>query len=245
MPPRRIALAAAGFIGLLAVASPARAQTVNPAANVSSVVRGGVVIVSYDLVSKDQNAQFSVGLEVSSDGGKTYAIQPRTLKGDVGASVRAGTGKQITWEAARDVENLEVDRYRYRVTATPAATPAAAPARTAQSPTGTSPPGPAAKIPEKKGSGRKWAGIGLLAGGGALAVMSSTVMKTKECDEFDCYEKTNTALLWGGIGAAGGGIALLAIGGPNGNATQVVVGRRAVVVQQQVPIQKLLRTLKP
>jgi hypothetical protein len=245
MQPRRIAGAATGLIALLAIAGPARAQTANLATNVSSVVRGGVVVVSYDLVSKDQNAQFSVALEVSSDGGKTYAIRPRTVKGDVGAAVKPGTGKQITWEASRDVENLEVDRYRYRVTATPAAAPprvASSAANAAQSPAGTTQSGPAASVkpPAKKGKGAMWAGIGLIGAGSALAIMSDSTLKDHECG---CR---NNGVLWAGLAAAGGGAALLVIGSAkNGNATQVVVRGRGVVVEQQLPIQKLVRTFKP
>lgn len=114
-----ILLKAVVLLAVLAVARVGHMQTGGPAVNISTVVRGGVVVVSYDLVSNNPTAEFSIVLEASSDGGKTYNVRPRTLKGDVGPAVRAGMGKQIIWEAAQDVENLEVDRYRYRVVAQP------------------------------------------------------------------------------------------------------------------------------
>lgn len=248
MRSRRIVRTAAVLCGILAVSRLSGAQTGNPAANVSSVVRGGVVIVSFDLISSDQNAQFAVVLDVSSDGGKTYTVRPRTLKGDVGPAIRAGVGKQITWEAARDVENLEVDRYRYRVTATPVRAqslttpPAQSPARAVQQP---APPN-GVSVPPPKGNGMKWAGIGLMGGGGALAVMSMTMMKEEYCDQFGCYyDETNSAMLWTGIAAAGGGAALLTIGASkNHSGAEIVVRKGALVVQHRMPLRRLMSAIR-
>ena len=146
MRAQRVVVTLAILVVALATARVGLAQT-SAAANVSSVVRGGVVVVSYDLTSVDPAATFAVTLEVSGDGGQTYAVRPRTVTGDVGPAVRAGVGKQITWEAAREVETLEFDRYRYRVKADPVRGQGfpvtAQPPRTA----GTRPATPAAKPP--------------------------------------------------------------------------------------------------
>jgi hypothetical protein len=83
--------------------------------NLSSVVRGGLVVVSYDLTTDNPSRRFSVALTVSDDEGQTFEIIPRTVSGDVGATVVGGTGKRITWEAARDVETVELGSLRYRV----------------------------------------------------------------------------------------------------------------------------------
>ena len=216
------------LLGSLAAAAVCSAQAANPAVNISSVVRGGVVVVSYDLVSPDPGAQFSVVLDVSSDGGKTFSVRPRTLTGDVGSSVRTGSGKQITWEAARDVENLEVDRYRYRVTAE----------RKQGSVTGFSQstaqtPGPS--IQPRQGNGLRWAGIGLLGGGGALMFLG--MRKEVFCDFIDCWEEySQRGLLGAGIGAAGAGGALLAIGSARSNVTEIVMRPAGVAVQRRMDL---------
>src|SRR5262245_2311406 len=150
-----------GIVAAAAMTYPPVAIAQNPTAavNISSVVRGGVVVVSYDLVSSDPAAMYTVALEESSDGGKTYGVQQKTVKGDVGTSVHAGTGKQITWEVARDVENLEVDRYRYRVAAqlirVQAETPPAQQEQQRQ---------------QQKGKGALWGGLAMIGGGAFLAI---------------------------------------------------------------------------
>jgi hypothetical protein len=91
-----------------------------PAAEVDKVtfdrVGGGVINVLYDLKSDDPGATFSIALEVSQDGGQTYALKPQSVSGDIGANVSPGTGKKIVWEASKDVDLLLVDRFRFRVT---------------------------------------------------------------------------------------------------------------------------------
>jgi hypothetical protein len=216
-----------GVLGSLAAAGVCSAQAANPAVNISSVVRGGVVVVSYDLVSSDPAAQFSVALDVSADGGRTFALRPKTLKGDVGAAVRTGAGKQITWEAARDVENLDVDRYRYRVTAVRSL---AATASGSQIPAQS--PGPAV---QPRGNGLRWAGIGLLGGGGALMFLG--MRKQTHCDFVDCWEEHGQkGLLWAGVGAAAGGGALLAAGAARNNATEVVIRPAGVAIQRHLQL---------
>ena len=215
-----------GLFGFLAVASVCSAQAVNPAVNVSSVVRGGVVVVSYDLLSSDPSAQFSIVLDASSDGGKTFSVRPKTMKGDVGSTVRAGSGKTITWEAARDVENLEVDRYRYRVTAVRSQG-----STTTLSQASVQAPGPA--IRPASGNGSKWAGIGLLGGGGALMFLG--MRKQSVCDHDGCWDEyKQKGLVWAGVGAAAGGGALLAISAARNNATQIVMHPAGVTVQRRV-----------
>jgi hypothetical protein len=207
----RIIIQVIAAAATLASPTGAFAQT-NPAVNISSVVRGGVVVVSYDLMSTDPNAVYTVALEASSDGGKTYGVQPKTVKGDVGTAVHPGTGKQITWEAARDVENLEVDRYRYRV--------AAQIVRGA-----TTPPPP--KV--QKGKGALWGGLAMVGGGAFLAISSMTSMKT------DDYT-TNQPLLWTGLGLAGGGVAVAAVGGKSNSGTALVFRPDGFAVQHRMPL---------
>jgi hypothetical protein len=198
------------MVAINAMASAAMGQTTGPASNISSVVRGGVVVVSYDLASTNAGSEFSVLLEASSDGGKTYTVRPQTVKGDVGPAVRAGIGKQITWEAAKDVESLALDQYRYRVLAQPTrlVTPSQPVAPV---------PAPVAAVTQKpgRGSGGKWGGIALMSAGGALAVLGTTVLKEEYYDPFfgEYYTETKKMLVWSGVAAAAGGATLFMLSG--------------------------------
>jgi hypothetical protein len=216
MRAQRIVLTLVTLVVALAFAHVGQAQTGNAAANISSVVRGGVVVVSYDLPSADAAATFKVELEVSGDGGQTYAVRPRTVTGDLGPSVRAGTGKQITWEAARDVETLEFDRYRYRVRAEPVRAAAApgsglAPqSRPAASAPGTQsttpPPATPSVAAATRSKGPMWGGIALMGFGGTMMALA---FKQHSHDGF--WDSGPKAQLWIGVGALGGGVTLLAL----------------------------------
>jgi formylglycine-generating enzyme len=58
----------------------------------------------------------SVALGVSLDGGTTFT-SVKTLTGDVGAAVSAGTAKLIVWNAGADYPNLNAPNVKMRVTA--------------------------------------------------------------------------------------------------------------------------------
>ncbi|MDO8677928.1 MAG: PKD domain-containing protein [Acidobacteriota bacterium] len=135
-------------------------------------VGGGTVHIVYDLVSSDPRAVFAVTLDASQDRGATFTVRPSSVSGDVGAGVKPGTGKRIVWESGRDVERLEIDQFRFRISAqagplklqkadqpAPVAPVAAAPTPAAAPTTQTA----AAK--PKGGGSAKW----LLIGGGAAA----------------------------------------------------------------------------
>jgi hypothetical protein len=79
--------------------------------------QGGVINITYDLKSDDANAVFSVALEVSQDGGKSFNVKATSVSGDIGAGVRPGFTKRIVWAASRDVENLQVDQFRFNIRA--------------------------------------------------------------------------------------------------------------------------------
>lgn len=234
MRAQRIVPALVVLVVALAFARVAGAQTANAASNVSSVVRGGVVVVSYDLASPNPSAAFTVTLEVSGDGGQTYAVRPRTVSGDVGPSVRGGIGKQITWEAARDVETLEFDRYRYRVRAEPARGPVGNSLQSNQPAAARPAPGaqPAPPAPDRakaaattSSKGPMWGGIGLMGFGGAMIAMA---MKRHSQDGF--WDSGPKAQLWVGLGAVGGGATLLAIG----SRTKVVAGQASLMVRHEL-----------
>jgi hypothetical protein len=150
-------------------------------------VVGGTVNIVYDLISSDPRAVFLVTLDASQDRGSTYTVRPMSVSGDVGPGVKPGPGKKIVWESGRDVERLEIDQFRFRISAqagplelkvdpstappVPAATPKPVETETVEKPppatapaAPVTPPQTAAAKP-KGGGGAKW----LLIGGGAAA----------------------------------------------------------------------------
>jgi hypothetical protein len=130
----------------------------------------------------------------------------------VGTDVRAGSGKQITWEAARDDESLVLDRYRYRVNAQLVST------------------APRERPSPSRGRGHLWGGLAMIGGGAFLAISSMTTMKTE-------LHETNTPLLWTGLGLAGGGVAVAALGGrSNSMGTGIVFRPGGVAVQHRMPV---------
>lgn len=145
-------------------------------------VGGGTVHIIYDLVSSDPRAVFLVTLDASQDRGATFTVRPTSVSGDVGQGVTPGTGKRIVWESGRDVERLEIDQFRFRISAqagplelqkadAPPAPVAAAPAPAATPATPEKPPTAPVTQPQttaakpKGGGSAKW----LLIGGGAAA----------------------------------------------------------------------------
>lgn len=171
---------------VVAAAQPAAAQVfTTPKGGAENVtfeqVGGGTVHIIYDLVSSDPRAVFQVTLEASQDRGATFTVRPMSVSGDVGAGVKPGTGKRIVWESGRDVERLEIDQFRFRISAQagplemqkadpPPAPVAAAPTPAAPPKTETPPAAPVnqpqtAAAKPKSGGGAKW----LLIGGGAAA----------------------------------------------------------------------------
>lgn len=64
-------------------------------------------------------SRFRVDLEVSEDGGSSFALRPLAVEGDVGAGVEPGGEKVIVWDALADVGRLVGERFVFRVVATP------------------------------------------------------------------------------------------------------------------------------
>ena len=106
---------AAVLIACGALANQVAVTPKGDAANVRFSVTGGVVQVTYDLISEDPRAVFSITLEASDDGGRTWTVRPTSLTGDVGESVTPGAGRQIVWEAGRDMATLRAEQLQFRV----------------------------------------------------------------------------------------------------------------------------------
>ena len=96
-------------------------QAVSSADNVQNLrvehVGLGVVHVFYDLVDDDPQTTFDVILQVSQDAGATFDLTATSVSGDAGQEIGVGGGKRIVWEAGRDVERMEVEKFAYSVVA--------------------------------------------------------------------------------------------------------------------------------
>jgi hypothetical protein len=122
------------IVALVVLAGPmttvATAQTPQAEPILAPIVRtervgAGVVRVVYDLRGA-AGSMYAVSLEASTDGGHTFTIRPRAVTGDVGPGVAVGTGKTVAWDSTKDVEDLQIDRYVFRVVVSPNGAPSAA-----------------------------------------------------------------------------------------------------------------------
>lgn len=74
------------------------------------------VEVMYDLAAP-AGTKWTVELWLSQDGGESFTIQPRSVRGDVGEGVLSGTGKRILWDVFADIRKLEGEAFVFKVVA--------------------------------------------------------------------------------------------------------------------------------
>ena len=86
--------------------------------NIVATQRAGtkLVDVTYDVAAAGVSA-VAVSLEISSDGGATFAVPATTVTGAIGAGVAVGTGKVLTWNAGGDWAGQYSAQVRFRITA--------------------------------------------------------------------------------------------------------------------------------
>ncbi|HRG88206.1 MAG TPA: M28 family peptidase [Chitinophagales bacterium] len=85
------------LLALILLSNIAVAQNSLPVlSNVSTVVGGGAVTITYDL-SDTENNPCDVQLLISADGGQTYLTKTGTISGDAGTGIVPGTGRQLVW----------------------------------------------------------------------------------------------------------------------------------------------------
>jgi hypothetical protein len=77
-------------------------------------VQGQKVHVSYELAGQ---GAYTVSLRLLQGAERRVAATPRSVTGDVGPGVAAGTAKTIVWDALKDVEALEGRDYSFEVRA--------------------------------------------------------------------------------------------------------------------------------
>jgi sulfatase modifying factor 1 len=97
---RSVLQASATCLSLLAAAPPAEAGLV--VSNLKAVQREGtkLVDITYDLAADTPTVQ--VSLQISGDGGATFAMPAVSVTGAVGLGVSTGAGKLLTWNAGVD-----------------------------------------------------------------------------------------------------------------------------------------------
>ena len=97
-------------------ADPGRAA--DPAvSNLKAVPRPGTMLVdlTYDLAG--DAAGMAVSLQISGDGGATFAVSAASAAGALGAAVRPGLGKALTWNAAADWNGQYSTQVRFKISA--------------------------------------------------------------------------------------------------------------------------------
>jgi hypothetical protein len=180
--------------------SPAQGQVAGSGRveNTQVVVTGGLVSITYDLVSSSTPpATFEVRLEASQNGGRTYEPLPKTVRGDVGPGVAPGSGKTVVWEAAKDTDNLQLGQFRFLVAIK------AEPARAGQldlSPRSLPEP---EKQPVAGGTRKGFLGAGI----GMLGLGGFWVAYAQSDPWYSPEDKTMFSLI--ALGIAGAGVALL------------------------------------
>ena len=63
-------------------------------------VDGNKLIISYDLITKRSSDQFYIWVEIEKTNGEK--ISPKSLSGDIGGNIKAGSNKKIVWDSERD-----------------------------------------------------------------------------------------------------------------------------------------------
>ena len=71
--------------------------------------------ISYDLASTTSTVKMS--LEISSDGGTTYAVPVTSATGAIGEGITVGSGKSMTWNAGVDWDEKLSSQMRFRLIA--------------------------------------------------------------------------------------------------------------------------------
>lgn len=89
--------------------------------NVRATQREGtkLVDIDYDLAATEPFVR--IGIEISSDGGATYAVPAATLTGVLGGAVRPGLNQRITWDAGADWNGQVSPGVNFRIVAETAA----------------------------------------------------------------------------------------------------------------------------
>ena len=101
------------LLALLLACAPASAQVT--VSNVRAAQRAGTKLVDIDYDVAGATSPVGVSLQVSPDGGATWAVPVTSATGAVGYSVTAGSNLRITWDAGVDWYGQYSTQMRFRV----------------------------------------------------------------------------------------------------------------------------------
>ena len=74
------------------------------------------VNITYDVEDVDAGP-LEITVYTSKDGGKSFGIHAKSVKGDVGRGIPQGKGKKIVWNASQDVGTIYSTNYLLKITA--------------------------------------------------------------------------------------------------------------------------------
>lgn len=89
-----------------------------PVRNVRAAVDGRTIEIRYDLLPEQENGRYTVSIEISDNGGRTYEVVPHMIAGDLGRDITPGRNKRIVWMVERDFpRGIDIDRYEFSISA--------------------------------------------------------------------------------------------------------------------------------
>ncbi len=103
------------LLAALALAAAPAAHAQIAAGNVRTAQRAGTKLVDIDYDITGIATPCTVFLEISSDGGTTWAVPATTLTGAVGTNVTPGSNLRITWNAGLDWNNQTSAQTKFRL----------------------------------------------------------------------------------------------------------------------------------
>lgn len=83
------------------VAAQQKSDQEGKTSNVQWAMKDEVIIINYDL-NGSPGAKYQVGVVMRKEGDSTFSVVPKTLEGDVGIGLFAGTSREIRWYYRRD-----------------------------------------------------------------------------------------------------------------------------------------------
>ena len=92
--------------------------------NVRAAQRAGTELVDVYYNVAASVPPLTVAVQVSADGGATYAVPAVSLSGDMGAGLKPGSNKHLVWNAGADWDGQFSALVKFKVSATDSAVPA-------------------------------------------------------------------------------------------------------------------------
>jgi hypothetical protein len=101
---RPVSLGLLPFLLMLLLWTPLPAQdefSEGHTSNVKWSTRGDIIVINYDLTGAPES-KFEVSLVMRRENDTSFAVVPRTIEGDVGGGIAAGTDREAQWYYRRD-----------------------------------------------------------------------------------------------------------------------------------------------